>query len=587
MFCCDIIGKKEEWEYMTIQELQTIYLSRPFKIRNADEYDLENILDLFIDPTEGLNGPFEFANSIIKGKMGSGKTMFLRANYAYYLYTLVPCLLEGNPIILPVYIKLSDFQNTHDAQKIYESIIIKIIEEIVSVCGHLRSANELARLHSGASTLPGVWTSDTTMSQVLNHLKTLTANEYVERITNSFEAKGSVTANFLSAYSNYATNTVRELKMQETPSFQDVVNACSTLLSPFNGKLLLLFDEIGSLSKTFFKSTEDGDSYFETLMNQLRTLPFVRTKLAVYPHSSSDILKETRYGDIIELECDIANNDYQYHSFMEKTVSLIERYIEKSAGNKYKAEDMFELSISDQLLIEQLINASEGNMRRLVHLLDSAMNIGYARSHGNGRVIVEDVLEALKKQGAEMESLYPDVDKDFLDRLARLCRTRSTYRFTFPNKSTYIGKYTNLSAEYNIINIRQAGTGRQGTLYSFDYSYCVYKDIPTHYIKNSERIDKSRSRSSGEPIKRIAQLTDELLFQSGIRGRIEGTVSYLDATASSGFAIDSDGNSYFILASDIIKSDLKKSLRSGGKIIFTPTRLNKETLMGTDIEILS
>lgn len=572
---------------MTIQELQTIYLSRPFKIRNADEYDLENILDLFIDPTEGLNGPFEFANSIIKGKMGSGKTMFLRANYAYYLYTLVPCLLEGNPIILPVYIKLSDFQNTHDAQKIYESIIIKIIEEIVSVCGHLRSANELARLHSGASTLPGVWTSDTTMSQVLNHLKTLTANEYVERITNSFEAKGSVTANFLSAYSNYATNTVRELKMQETPSFQDVVNACSTLLSPFNGKLLLLFDEIGSLSKTFFKSTEDGDSYFETLMNQLRTLPFVRTKLAVYPHSSSDILKETRYGDIIELECDIANNDYQYHSFMEKTVSLIERYIEKSAGNKYKAEDMFELSISDQLLIEQLINASEGNMRRLVHLLDSAMNIGYARSHGNGRVIVEDVLEALKKQGAEMESLYPDVDKDFLDRLARLCRTRSTYRFTFPNKSTYIGKYTNLSAEYNIINIRQAGTGRQGTLYSFDYSYCVYKDIPTHYIKNSERIDKSRSRSSGEPIKRIAQLTDELLFQSGIRGRIEGTVSYLDATASSGFAIDSDGNSYFILASDIIKSDRKKSLRSGGKIIFTPTRLNKETLMGTDIEILS
>lgn len=213
MFCCDIIGKKEEWEYMTIQELQTIYLSRPFKIRNADEYDLENILDLFIDPTEGLNGPFEFANSIIKGKMGSGKTMFLRANYAYYLYTLVPCLLEGNPIILPVYIKLSDFQNTHDAQKIYESIIIKIIEEIVSVCGHLRSANELARLHSGASTLPGVWTSDTTMSQVLNHLKTLTANEYVERITNSFEAKGGVTANFLSAYSNYATNTVRELKM--------------------------------------------------------------------------------------------------------------------------------------------------------------------------------------------------------------------------------------------------------------------------------------------------------------------------------------------------------------------------------------
>lgn len=30
------------------KDLEKIYLSRPFKTRNADEYDLENILDLFI-----------------------------------------------------------------------------------------------------------------------------------------------------------------------------------------------------------------------------------------------------------------------------------------------------------------------------------------------------------------------------------------------------------------------------------------------------------------------------------------------------------------------------------------------------------
>ena len=100
-------------------KLEEIYLSRPFKTRNADEFDLENILDLFIDPTEGLIGPFDFSNSIIKGKMGSGKTMYLRANYAYYLYTLVPCLLDDSPIVLPVYIKLSDFQNVRDPEQIY------------------------------------------------------------------------------------------------------------------------------------------------------------------------------------------------------------------------------------------------------------------------------------------------------------------------------------------------------------------------------------------------------------------------------------------------------------------------------------
>ena len=62
---------KKGGEEMNNDELQKIYCSRPFKDRNADEYDLNNILDLFIDPTDVLNSPFEYSNTIIKGKMGS------------------------------------------------------------------------------------------------------------------------------------------------------------------------------------------------------------------------------------------------------------------------------------------------------------------------------------------------------------------------------------------------------------------------------------------------------------------------------------------------------------------------------------
>lgn len=64
--------------------------------------------------------------------------MYLRANYAYYLHTLVPCLLEHDSIILPVYIKLSDFQHLKDPKEIYDSILVKIIEEILAVCDHLK-----------------------------------------------------------------------------------------------------------------------------------------------------------------------------------------------------------------------------------------------------------------------------------------------------------------------------------------------------------------------------------------------------------------------------------------------------------------
>lgn len=512
--------------------------------------------------------------------------MYLRANYAYYLYTLVPCLIDKSPIVLPVYIRLSDFQNIHDSSKIYYAIIIKIIEEIVSACRHLQSSDELARLHTGASTLCTLWSTDKEILSVLEKLRKLTADEYIEKVTNSFSATGSITASFLASCIDYESTNVCEIKRHETPSFQNIVDTCERLLRPFDGKLLILFDEVGSISKSFFKNLDSGDSFFETLMNQFRTLPYVRTKLAVYPHSYSDILKETRYGDVIELECDVTNNNTQYRNFMTKTVSLVERYIEKAAGIKCRAEEVFDISVENQILIEQLINASEGNMRRLVHLLDSSMSFSFSRCRGIDRVEVSDVLESLARQGAEMESLYQDVDKDFLGRLAKVCRSRSTYRFTFPNKSTLVNKYTNMSEEYNVINIKQAGSGRQSTVYSFDYAYCIYKDIPTHYVKDSEKIDKSRSSISGDPIKRIAQLSDELLIQSDMRGKIEGKIVFIGKDFQSGFVETAENESYFITMDSVIKSDKKDRFHIGEKVRFIPTKLNGTTLLAKEIEIL-
>lgn len=571
---------------MTTAELEKVYLSRPFKIRNADEFDLANILDLFVDPTEGLIGPFEFSNSIIKGKMGSGKTMYLRANYAYYLYTLVPSLMNSDSIVLPVYIKLSDYQNIHDPEKIYHAIIIRIVEEIVSVCKHLQSADELARLHTGAHTLVGLWSTDDAFIRILESLRKLTAEEYVETVTNEFSVNGSLSAKFLNTCAEYDKSVVSEMKRCDTPAFQNIIDVCEQLVVPFNGKLLLLFDEVGSTNKRFFKSTKDSDSYFEILMNQLRTLPLVHTKLAVYPHSYSDILKETRYGDIIELECDTSTNNIQYRSFLSKTISLIERYIEKASGVRCSTEDIFDISVENQSLLEQLINASGGNMRRLVHLLDSSMNIAYTHNQGKDRITVDDVWEALRKQGAEMENQFQDADKTFLSNLAKICRTRSTYNFTFPHKSTSIGKFTSMSEEYNVINIKQAGGGRLGTVYSFDYAYCIYKDIPTHYVKDSEKIDKTRSTLTSEPIKRVAQLSDELIAQLDVRGKIEGKITFLGTDKQSGFVSDEVGKTYFVSMDSVIATDRRKQFRIGDKLRFIPSELKKDTYMAAEVEIL-
>ena len=109
--------------------MENIFRSRPFKVRNADEYDVTNVLGLFVSPINGLATPFDYENSIIKGRMGSGKTMYLRANHAYYLSVLVPSLIQKHDeIILPVFIRLNDFQNIKEPSEVYRAIIIKVIE---------------------------------------------------------------------------------------------------------------------------------------------------------------------------------------------------------------------------------------------------------------------------------------------------------------------------------------------------------------------------------------------------------------------------------------------------------------------------
>lgn len=573
---------------METTNLYDIYISRPFITRNADEYDLENILDLFVDPTDGLSGPFDFSNSIIKGKMGSGKTMYLRANYAYYLYTLVPCLLDNSEIVLPAYIKLSDFQHLHDPDEIYRSILIKIIEEIVNAINHLKSAEELTRLHKGACSINGLWTTDKVLSDILTKLKAYNCEEYVKTVSNGLSRKGTIAAKFANVCSDYSKNEVVQIKEKGIPTFEDVVHTCEKLLLPFKGKLLLLFDEVGSIDRRFFNKTKNNDSLFETLMNQLRTLSYIRTKLAIYPKTQSDILRETRYGDVVSLEENINLDNEKYIAFISKTTSLIEKYIEKSCERKIDIEQLFDISVENQSILEQVINASDGNMRRLVHLLDLAMNESFKRHGGKERVSFDDVITALKKQGESLASNISEKNKSLLDNIINVCKTRKTFKFTFPNKANAIEKFTSSSNEYNIIYVLESGTGRKSKLYAFDYAFCVYKDIPTHYIKNTNKVDKTRSFKTGDVITKTTKLDDDLLLQSNIPGKISGIVTYIGSSNSneSGIITGADGIQYFFTTSNIIQSDRKKKLYLNCEVRFNPVEMPKELLIASNVELI-
>lgn len=561
-----------------------VILSLPFKTRNADEFVDENVLSLFVDPTDGVAGPFDYRNEIIKGKMGTGKTMYLRANYIYHLSILVPQMIEREPLILPLYIKLSDFQNLHEPGKIYDQIIIRLIQEILNTCEKLQSANELVNLHNGfQNNVVGMWFNLVSQNAIVEKLNEITAEEYTRQVSTELSTQGTVGHNFLTACTQYEKTNFIELKKKEDPQIADFVFAYETLLRQIDCKLLILLDEVGSIDKSFFEE-HGGASFFETLMNQLRTLDFVRTKIAVYPHTFADVLTETRYGDVILLEDDIYSPD-GYKAFLNKTISIVEKYVGVVASDFESIESLFAVDKSNMQMLEQIIYASDGNMRRLVQLLDATLNECYKRCEGKERAVLADALAAIKNQARQMEQLYFGTDLDFLRTLTAVCKKRSAYRFMFPKKSPILLKYINKSSEYNILKIKEVGTGRRGTTYWFDYSYCVYADIPTHYQFNSERIARSRSNVEGDWITTVTRITDELLVQANLPGKVDGSIYYVNAQKTFGFISDGSRDDYFFMTGSIIESDRDAQLMCGRKVRFSPVTFNN-TVSAYEIELL-
>lgn len=566
--------------------MEELFRSRPFKTRNADEFDLASILNLYVNPISGLNTPFEYENTIVKGRMGSGKTMYLRANYAFYLYGIVPSLLDPeSEVILPVFIRLSDFQHLQSPSEIYRAIIVKIIEELTSIYLHLENQKKLAEIHNGFKYLTDDMYSAHKLAASMKQLAKLGSEEYIERVSSELGMKGGVKSKFLELSSEWKSTEFSEIKKKPNPGIKDIEVCYKNLLEGQTGKIILLIDEAGSLDRKFFQNDE-GTAFFEILMNQFRTASFMRTKIAVYPNSYSDMLTETRYGDAVRLE-ESVYTERSYLRFRGRVLSLIDNYLNPNSyeETKNKVSDVFELSESQYGdCLEQLLYASQGNMRRLIQLLDSSLNVTFRESPENLFVTKDFVFEALKEHADDVESLFNSQEKEFLESIISVCKARGAYKFKFPNMSPVLYKYTSKSREYNIVNIEELGTGRRGTVYSFDYAYSVLRDLPTHYIQGTERQNKDRSLDNGSWIARVAQISEELIEQAALPGKIEGEISFVHDDA--GFIQCDNGNRYFFEVENIIEPDKRKSIAVGKRVRFYPATFN-DSRTASNVEILT
>ncbi|MEN4646959.1 hypothetical protein ABEG74_22190 [Pantoea agglomerans] len=573
--------------------MERIFLARPFKTRNADEYDLNTLLNIFVNPLTGLSTPFDFENSIIKGRMGSGKTMYLRANQAFYLSSLLPALVEGNDeIILPIMIKLNDFQHILEPDEIYKQVIIKIVEELISIHLHLEGVKNLASIHGNLKLIPQNLIAKHRNADMMLKLAALSSEEYLQKVSTDKQGKGGMKLSFIEASAEWKKNRYQEFKSKPNPGIKDIEECYKHLLKDTDGKILLLIDEAGALDKGFFRNEKNQTGLFEVLMNQFRTASFIRTKVAVYPHSYSDMLTETRYGDVVMLENNIME-EADYKRLRNKSIEIINNYINPKNDESlpFRAEDVFEINsmgiYGDAL--ELILYASHGNMRRLIHILDMCMDSAFNENDYAKTVEKKNVIEALKKHANNNEGTLTKQERDFLDDLVKVCKSRSAYKFSFPNVPLY--KYTSKSKEYNIINVDEPGSGRKATVYSFDFSFCVLKEIPTHRMNDDERVYKERSGDFGRWSSRKAIMSQQLIKQVSLPGKIEGVITYVDSKHLNGFietnpGSDAENKEFFFQREEIIEDDKNKDLLKGTRVRFYPVELSEDDMTAYMIEVL-
>jgi hypothetical protein len=566
-------------------QLIKVYQSKPFAEVNADKIALKDILNLYIEPFDTLIHPFDYKDTIIKGCRGSGKTMFLRANHAYYLYTLVPSLIDNSELVLPIYIHMNDFQHLKDAGKIYNKFIVKAIEELISISKRLQDAEQLAEIHQGMSTfLPFQFPNFKSTQSTFYEMLKLNSDEYKETISRKLLGKAGLKNDIFEASIEYQKESFLEIQKKPDPSIADIEKAYKEIFGDREHKILFLLDEVSSLSKLFFKEGKNNSSFFEILMNQLRTQSFLKTKIAIYPNTYSDILTESCYGDIVNLQEDVRSKE-EYDSFRKKTILLLDKYISCSVGEKYEAKNLFFIKENENQVtdsIEQLIFASNGNIRRFLKLAEQSMDKAFSSHKGTAKVFVNHVTDALKRNATELIAPYDDIEKEFLEQLGSVCKKRGTYIFQCPNQAPLLSKFVNRSSEHNVININRPGSGKRGTIYSFDYAYCVFRDIPTHCLKDCDQIDVNRSLISGKWISKVTLISQKILKDATESAKKEGVVFHIQK--DSGVIKDVLGTPHYWKKCFMVDQNEFSTIEIGTVVRFYPLQLD-DSLLATFIEV--
>lgn len=508
----------------------------PFLVSSAENLEDAEILRLFVADPQSSLAAFSFnVNNIIRGIYGSGKTMCLRAVEAFAFSQVIVDLIEtGHTPVIPVRVNLSEIGHISDSDEIYRAIVLRVFRSIISI-GHT-----IQRYVSSDTWFPTFrdWRDKLTRSGIYaqdDRYARLSATTVSTQARASFKAGGKFPgAEFIKVVAERGQEST--ITTSPKPSIVDISDFHEKSLSRYCDRLLLLFDEVGSLQPGFFVTKGNAPSAYETLMNQLRTNGNVYYKVCVYPGHYSDTLQESRYGTRINLDYSMTDRR-ALGTYVNLCRNIMSRYIRavQDDGDQRRLQDFLDDGdVTDAIdsphncgkgngsALEQLCYASGGVLRRLFTLTSKAMLMASRDEAGSpfvGRTLVFKCLGAF---GAELVNRHSMSERNQVASIADACRRADTYRFRSEiDPQSLLKPFLSKTQQDSILSVAEHARGPSGTVYEFDYGYCIANDLPTHRHRGSRNPCRARTGGHAEWIDDVADLTDEVLRLSGLtRGLI-------------------------------------------------------------------
>ncbi len=478
------------------------FVRYPFDSINATQLNSDELIELFtLEPTR-LATALGLKNQIIAGSRGSGKTMLLRALDSFYKSRFIYDLcVKGEADVFPVYMNGTDIIITKEEDQ-SQQLIKWIGESLINKTRDFTKALKEPYWFESVVLNPLIKFSSLTGSDDVENLRIFLTKEKDKFIKQ--HSLGGVLSEF--------SKNVRELIKKEEETYKNLdINKLKRLFALSIGKrckrLMLLIDEINSFPNEVYRAETGEMSIFEGFINILRNQNYILYSIAVEPGTRTDVIRDSRYGDEINLSVYLTNFEgmKQRRDYIYKMLQSYFAYAKNHKRHDFPLQDYFFMLdqscwegkeselVDDEAFdsLEQLILGSYGLPRQLLNLVKRALLCSIRRNHSDviypKIVDADDVRTAIIHEGERMAKQH-ESQQELLHNITMKCREDKTFRF----HCSYSKIKCFLTGSDPILRVCQT-LGKKQLSYEFHFAYTLYDDIPTHYIRGTHTVSISRS----------------------------------------------------------------------------------------------